>query len=78
MQLGDVVLREAARLNLPIDWIPNRLAEQNFDLEEPPTKASPWVGVLLNHLRVFHQRLETVGGMQRQDIAEVRYQDSKQ
>ena len=71
LQLGDVVLKAAARLNLPIGWIPGRLSEQNFDLEEPPTKSSPWVGVLLNHLRVFHQRLETLGAINQQDINQV-------
>ena len=71
LQLGDVVLLAAARLNLPLSWIPNRLAEQNFNLEEPPTKASPWVGVLLNHMRVFHQRLETVAAINQKDIHQV-------
>ena len=76
LQLGDVILKTAARLNLPINWIPGRLSEQNFDLEEPPTKSSPWVGVLLNHLRVFHQRLETLGAINQHDINQV--QDSCQ
>lgn len=71
VQLRDIVLRGAARLNVPIGWIPGRLSEQNFNLEEPPTKASPWVGVLLNHLRVFRQRLETAGNMSQQDIDQV-------
>ena len=71
LQLGDIVLKAASRLNLPINWIPSRLSEQNFDLEEPPTKASPWVGVLLNHLRIFHQRLETLGATDQRDINQV-------
>ena len=72
MQLRDVVMRAAARLNLPITWIPERLGEQNFDLEEPPTRAAAWVGVLLNHLRVFRQRLQTAGSLSSADISEVR------
>ena len=71
LQLRDTVLRAAARLNLPINWIPERLSEQNFNLEEPPTKSSPWVAVLLNHLRVFRQRLETAGGMSPEDVEQV-------
>jgi len=66
------VLRAAARLNLPISWIPERLSEQNFNLEEPPTKASPWVGVLLNHLRVFRRSLESLGTMTPRDTDQVR------
>lgn len=38
-----MVLRAAARYNLPIRWLPDRMAEQNFNIEEPPTRASPWV-----------------------------------
>ncbi len=57
----DFILRTAARLNLPIKWLPDRIAEQNFNLEEPPTKASAWVAVLLNqHLKVFRERLSTM------------------
>ena len=67
------MLRAAARLNLPINWIPERLSEQNFNLEEPPTKSSPWVAVLLNHLRVFRQRLETAGGMSPEDVEQVHH-----
>lgn len=48
----DALLRAAARANLPVRWLPERLAEQNFNLEEPPTRASPWVAVLLSHLQV--------------------------
>lgn len=44
-QLRDMVLRAAARYNLPIRWLPDRLAEQNFNIDEPPTRASPWVKV---------------------------------
>lgn len=47
----DALLRAAARANLPVRWLPERLAEQNFNLEEPPTRASPWVAVLLAHLQ---------------------------
>lgn len=62
------MLRAAARLNLSIGWVPERLAEQNFDLEEPPTKHSPWVAVLLNHMRMFRQRLETAAGLSAPDV----------
>ncbi|KAK9823710.1 hypothetical protein WJX72_004829 [[Myrmecia] bisecta] len=64
----DSVLRTGARLNLPIRWLPDRIAESNFHLEEPPSKPSPWVGVLLNHLKVFRQRLETAANLGRSDI----------
>ena len=50
--MRDALLRAAARANLPVRWLPERLAEQNFNLEEPPTRASPWVAVLLSHLQV--------------------------
>ena len=49
--MRDALLRAAARANLPVRWLPERLAEQNFNLEEPPTRASPWVAVLLSHLQ---------------------------
>jgi hypothetical protein len=71
VQLKDVILRAAARLNLPITWVPERLSEQNFNLEDPPTKASPWVGVLLNHLRVFRRSLESLGGITPRDTDQV-------
>ena len=48
----DSILRTGARLNLPLRWLPDRLAEQNFNLDEPPSKAAPWVGVLLGHMQV--------------------------
>lgn len=52
LQLRDMVLRAAARYNLPIRWLPDRLAEQNFNIEEPPTRASPWVKVSSRSFRV--------------------------
>ena len=62
----------AARLNLPIKWLPDRIAEQNFNLEEPPTKASAWVGVLLNnHLKVFRERLSTMPMLSPSDVDQV-------
>lgn len=62
----------AARLNLPIKWLPDRIAEQNFNLEEPPTKASAWVGALLNnHLKVFRERLSTMPMLSPSDIDQV-------
>ena len=68
----DFILRAAARLNLPIKWLPDRIAEQNFNLEEPPTKASAWVGVLLsNHLQVFRERLSTMPTLTAADIDQV-------
>lgn len=67
----DFILRAAARLNLPIKWLPERMAEQNFNLEEPPTKASAWVGVLLNHLKVFRERLSTMPTLTPADVDQV-------
>ena len=62
----------AARLNLPIKWLPDRIAEQNFNLEEPPTKASAWVGALLNnHLKVFRERLSTMPMLSPSDVDQV-------
>ena len=62
----------AARLNLPIKWLPDRIAEQNFNLEEPPTKASAWVGALLNnHLKVFRERLSTMPMLSPADVDQV-------
>lgn len=70
----DFILRTAARLNLPIKWLPDRIAEQNFNLDEPPTKASAWVGVLLNqHLKVFRERLSTMPTLSTADIDQVRH-----
>ena len=66
------VLCVAARLNLPIKWLPDRIAEQNFNLEEPPTKASAWVGALLNnHLKVFRERLSTMPMLSPSDVDQV-------
>ena len=68
----DISLRAGTRLNLPIKWLPDRIAEQNFNLEEPPTKASAWVGVLLsNHLKVFRERLSTMPTLTAADIDQV-------
>ena len=62
----------AARLNLPIKWLPDRIAEQNFNLEEPPTKASAWVSALLNnHLKVFRERLSTMPMLSPSDVDQV-------
>ena len=71
MQLRDMVLRAAARYNLPIRWLPDRLAEQNFAMQEPPSKASPWVTVLLGHLQTLRQRLNSQAGLAAADVAEV-------
>lgn len=71
MQLRDMVLRAAARYNLPIRWLPDRLAEQNFAMQEPPSKASPWVKVLLGHLQTLRQRLNSQEGLAAADVVEV-------
>ena len=72
-QLRDMVLRAAARSNLPIRWLPDRLAEQNFAIGEPPSKASPWVRVLMGHLQSLRQRLDGQAGLTPADVAEVRH-----
>ena len=71
-QLRDMVLRAAARSNLPIRWLPDRLAEQNFAMGEPPSKASPWVRVLMGHLQSLRQRLDSQAGLTPADVTEVR------
>ena len=71
-QLRDMVLRAAARSNLPIRWLPDRLAEQNFAMGEPPSKASPWVRVLMGHLQSLRQRLDAQAGLTPADVTEVR------
>ena len=70
-QLRDTVLRAGARHNLPIRWLPDRLAEQNFNIGEPPTRASPWVRVLLGHLAAFRQRMAGMPGLAPADVDEV-------
>ena len=70
--MQDFILRSAARLNLPIKWVPDRIAEQNFNLEEPPTTASAWVGVMLKHLQTFRQRLSTMPTLTTRDVDQVR------
>ena len=72
VQLRDMVLRAAARSNLPIRWLPDRLAEQNFAIGEPPSKASPWVRVLMGHLQSLRQRLDGQAGLTPADVTEVR------
>ena len=71
VQLRDMVLRAAARYNLPIRWLPDRLAEQNFAMQEPPSKASPWVKVLMGHLQTLHQHLNSQAGLTAADVSEV-------
>ncbi len=68
----DVILRAAARLNVPIRWLPDRLAEQNFNLEEPPSRASPWVPILLGHLQTFVERLVDMSALTPADVHQVR------
>ena len=69
--MQDFILRSAARLNLPIKWVPDRIAEQNFNLEEPPTTASAWVGVMLKHLQTFRQRLSTMPTLTTRNVDQV-------
>lgn len=69
VQLVEVMFRTAARLNVPLAWLPERLAEGNFNLEEPPERASPWVGVLLSHLATFRQKLGTAASLTPQDVS---------
>ena len=69
--MQDYILRVAARLNLPIKWLPERIAEQNFNLEEPPTNASAWTAVLLQHMRNFRQHLSTMPTVTPHDIDQV-------
>ena len=71
MQLVEVMYRAAARLNVQLGWLPDRLAEGNFDLEEPPERASPWGGVLLSHLATFRQKLSTAAILTPEDISMV-------
>ena len=77
VQLRDMVLRAAARYNLPIRWLPDRLAEQNFAMQEPPSKASPWVQVLIGHLKSLRQRLDSQAGLTAADVAEVGPEQAK-
>lgn len=72
MQLVEVMYRAVARLNVQLGWVPDRLAEGNFNLEEPPERASPWVGVLLSHLATFRQKLDTAASLTPDDLALVR------
>ena len=65
------MLRAASRYNLPIRWLPERLAEQNFGIQEPPSKASPWVRVLLGHLQSLRQRLASQEALTPADVTEV-------
>ncbi|KAK9809306.1 hypothetical protein WJX73_003160 [Symbiochloris irregularis] len=67
--LVEVVFRTAARLNVQLGWVPERLSEGNFNLEEPPERASPWVGVLLNHLANWRQKLDTATSLTAEDMS---------
>lgn len=69
----DVILRAAARLNVPIRWLPDRIADSNFNLEEPPSKASPWVPVLLGHLQTYVERLGTMPALSPADVHQVQH-----
>jgi hypothetical protein len=67
------VLRAAARHALPIRWLPERVAEQNFNIGEPPTRASPWARVLLGHLAAFRQALAGQAALSPADVDEARF-----
>ena len=69
----EVIFRAAARLNVPAQWVPERIADSNFALEDPPTKASPWVGVLLAHLQTFRQRLSSMPALTPEDLSTVSF-----
>ena len=60
--------RTGARLNLPLAWLPDRIAGGRFALEEPPSRPSEWVGEVLRQARIFAQRLEHMRSLDRDDI----------
>ena len=64
----DYVWRTCARLNLPLAWLPDRIAGGRFALEEPPSRPSEWVGDVLRQARVFAQRLEHMASLDRDDV----------
>jgi len=64
----DYVWRTCARLNLPLAWLPDRIAGGRFALEEPPSRPSEWVGDVLRQARVFAQRLEHMRSLDRDDV----------
>ena len=64
----DYVWRTGARLNLPLAWLPDRIACGRFALEEPPSRPSEWVGDVLRQARVFVQRLEHMDSLGRDDV----------
>ncbi len=49
--------RTGARLILPIRWVPERIAQQNFWMFEPPTHHLAWVNELQSNLYLFRDRL---------------------
>jgi hypothetical protein len=64
--------RGAARANLPLTWLPERLVEQEWGLAEPPTKASRWVAAVLQALKQLRQRLDTAAALSPADLDLVR------
>lgn len=68
--------RGAARANLALTWLPERLAEQEWSLAEPPTKASRWVAAVLQPLQYLRQRLDTTAALAPSDIDLVRLRPS--
>eukprot|EP00884_Botryococcus_braunii_P000884 jgi/Botrbrau1/10797/Bobra.0064s0003.1 len=66
--LREVMYRGAARANLPLTWLPDRLVEQEWALQEPPTKASRWVAAVLQALKQLRQRLDTAAALSPSDL----------
>lgn len=70
--MRDYIWRTGARLNVPLAWLPERIASQRFALEEPPSRASDWVPEVLRHAAIFAQRLEHMPCLTRHDIDKVK------
>ena len=64
----DYVWRTGARLNLPLAWLPDRIASGRFALEEPPSRPSDWVSDVLRQARVFAQRLDHMPSLNCEDV----------
>jgi hypothetical protein len=61
------MFRGAARANLALSWLPERLVEQNWNLEEPPTKAGRWVATVLHTAKQLRYKLDTAEGLSTAD-----------
>ncbi len=64
----DAVLRTAARLNLPLVWLPDAVSACTFHLPEPPVKHNPWVDQLLGASRMFRDRLAAMEGLSQEHL----------